>query len=118
MGNPVYLNQQQDAPAVYIAGGGPGGTGIPLSIGAANFIPFQVNNIGTAATTVANGRANRVSLTIYNTGTTTVFYGRLGVTTANGTRLLPGGSRTIYSTSAIAAVVASGTGSLDCDETY
>jgi hypothetical protein len=83
----------------------------------------QWSNATASATQILAARTGaagtgRVSLNLYNAGSNTVFYGPSGVTTANGSRLLPGGSRTLYTTSAIFGVPASGTGNLDVDEVF
>jgi hypothetical protein len=93
------------------------------AVGAANFVTGQQTAVASSATLIVAARAGaagtgRVSLTLYNQGSATVYYGPAGVTPSTGTPLLPGGSRTIATTAAIYGVVASGTGSIAYDETY
>lgn len=93
------------------------------AVGAAAFTTGQWTNATASATQIVGARVGapgvgRVSVTLYNSGSTTFFYGGVGVTTSTGTRLLPGGSRTIYTTAAIWGVPASGTSTADYDETF
>ena len=96
---------------------------LPGSVGAAAIATGQWSNATGSATLIVAARTGaagtgRVSVTLYNSGSTTLFYGVSGVTTSTGTRLLAGGSRTIYTTAAIYGVPASGTSTLDYDEVF
>ena len=91
-------------------------------VGAAGLATAQAS-IGTTAAQIVAARTGavgtgRVTVTIFNTGSTTVFVGASGVTTASGAQIQPGASRTINTTAAIFGIVASGTGAVDAMETY
>lgn len=105
------------------AGGGGGGGSAAPPVGAANIFTGQWSNATAGATQIAAARTGapgtgRVSITLYNAGSTTFFYGAAGVTTATGSRLLPNGSRTLYTTAAIFGIPQSGTANADYDEVY
>lgn len=92
------------------------------SVGTANITVGQ-SVIGTGATSIVGARTGaagigRVSVTIYNNGSATVFVGGSGVTTNTGLPLLPGGSITIATTAAVYGIVASGTVSCAYLENY
>lgn len=93
------------------------------SVGAAAINTGQWSNATGSATQIVAARTGaagtgRSSLTLFNSGSVAIFYGNVGVTSSTGTRLLPGGSRTLYVTAAIYGVPASGTGTVDFDEEY
>jgi hypothetical protein len=77
-----------------------------------NFVAAQAT-VGTTATLIVAYRQNRGSVTIANTGTSAVYLGPAGVTTATGLYLAaagsPGSSITLTSSAAIYGVVASST---------
>ena len=87
--------------------------------GAASIATAQVS-VTTASTLIAALRAGRSNITIINLGTTAVFIGVTGVTTATGLLLagVVGASITIPTSAAIYGIVASGTQSVSVLETF
>jgi len=87
--------------------------------GSANWPTTQVS-AGTSATQLVGARAGRFGVVITNTGTTPLFVGNSGVTTATGA-LLPGvvgASKTIPFVGAIFGVVSSGSQIVTVEEFY
>lgn len=129
-GNVVITHAVSSAnmPDPFTVGQDPASIANPVGAGSWNI--GQQNAIGTTATLILAARAGSagagsgasgvgaIKRTIYNSGSTTVFLGNAGVTTATGTRVLPGGSRDVFFSGAIYGVVASGTGAVDFDEVY
>jgi hypothetical protein len=77
----------------------------------------QVAPTSTAATLVA-ARDTRKRLVLLNAGTVDVYVGIATVTTANGFKLVPGSSLTLYMQALIQAITASGTGAIHYVEEY
>jgi hypothetical protein len=92
-------------------------------VGAASFAAAQAS-IGTSAALIVAARtgaagAGRVSVTIYNSGATVVFYGASsGVTVSTGAILPAGASVTLDTTAAFYGITASGTNVLSVTETF
>ncbi|MFA4974990.1 MAG: hypothetical protein WC683_20490 [bacterium] len=84
-----------------------------------NIATAQVS-VGTAATGIVPGRANRKNVRIVNHGTTDVFIGDSGVTTTTGTLLqgVIGYSITIEGNAAVFGIVATGTQTVSYLEAY
>lgn len=76
--------------------------------------------VATTATSVCPARATRGACTITNTGTTDVYCGATGVTTATGTLLTgtKGANITIPTTAQIFCIVGTGTQAVTVLETY
>lgn len=93
----------------------------PLYItGSSTSITTQQVSVGTTAVQVCGAHPTRHSATIENLGTTQVFIGANGVTTTSGALLVgtAGSSITIPTTASIFAIVATGTQSVSCLETF
>ena len=91
-------------------------------VGAAAYAVTSVT-VATTATPLVAARSGavgtgRVSVTLQNTGTSTVFLGNTGLTATNGWPLLPGAVITLNTTAIVYGLVASGTGSTSALETY
>lgn len=72
---------------------------------------------GTAGNIVA-ARDTRKRLVLVNAGTIDVYVGPATVTTANGVKIPPGASLTLYTTAAVQGITASGTGAVHYLEEY
>ncbi|HWR15177.1 MAG TPA: hypothetical protein VN577_10130 [Terriglobales bacterium] len=95
-------------------------TGASTNAGAANGASGQVS-IATTATSIVSARATRRSIKITNLGTTDVYIGfSSGVTTSTGDLLLgsKGSFVSFPTSSAVYAIVASGTQSISYSEVY
>ena len=91
-------------------------------VGAASVATAQAS-IGATASLIVAARtgvpgAGRVAVTIFNTGSATVYVGGSSVTTSTGMQIQPGNVRTLNTTAALYGIVVSGTGSVDAMETY
>lgn len=83
----------------------------------ANFTPFQGSVAATSSPLVA-ARAFRASVTIVNSSGVALYLGNTGVTTTTGVIINPGYSVTLNTTTAIYAVVATGTQTISGYELY
>ena len=104
-------------------GGGGGGGALSPNVGAATIATGQYTNATGSATQVVAARTGapgtgRVSITLYDSGTTTCFIGVSGETTSTGIQLLAGGTYTLYTTAAVYALASSGTCALSYLESY
>ena len=86
-------------------------------IGSTALANGQVAPTGTAATLLA-ARETRKRVIFLNVGTVAVYLGIATVTTANGFKLDPGASITLYTTALVQAITASGTGAVHYIEEY
>ncbi|MBI4720823.1 MAG: hypothetical protein HY770_06310 [Chitinivibrionia bacterium] len=75
----------------------------------ATTLRHDTKTVGIAAVEIVPGRSRR-SVIVQNLSTNDVYVGGSGVTTANGIKIIPGASATIY-TSASVYAIASGAGS-------
>lgn len=94
-----------------------GGDPVGVSEAAGTWTVAQVS-VGSTATLIKAATAGRRSITIVNHGTTPVYLGGSGVTTANGV-LLPGtegASLTLCHTAAVYGITASGTQTVSYSE--
>jgi hypothetical protein len=92
-------------------------------VGAASIATAQVASVTSAATSILAARTGavgtgRISATIYNNGTVTVFIGTSGVTTSTGIPLIAGAALTLDTTAAIYGIVSSTAGSVSAVETF
>jgi len=86
-------------------------------IGATSLTTGQAAPTNSAANIVA-ARDTRQRLVLVNHGSVDVFVGPATVTTANGLKIPPGASLTLYTTVAVQGITASGTGSIHYAEEY
>lgn len=86
-------------------------------IGSTALANGQVAPTSTAATLLA-ARETRKRAIFLNAGTVDVYIGIATVTTANGFKLVPGSSISLYTTALIQAITASGTGAVHYIEEY
>jgi hypothetical protein len=111
-----------------ISGGSGMCSGVPVAggsskpVGPASIATSQAS-ISTSAATIVAARTGvtgigRVSVTLYNSGSTVVYFGASGVTTATGQVLIAGASVTLDTTAAIYGITASGTDVVSVTETY
>ena len=100
---------------------GPGTSqGSPIysqSVNPANFAPGQVS-VATTATQIVAARSGRVTVTVENLGTSTVWLGGSGVTTTSGFSVGAGLSLTVSFTGALYGISASAAQSINEYETY
>ncbi|MGA8169570.1 MAG: hypothetical protein WB816_01840 [Methylocystis sp.] len=105
----------------FSGGGSGGGTNAP-PVGAASLATSQAS-VGTSAAQIVAARAGasgtgRVAATLYNAGSSTIYFGPSGVTTTSGMPLYAGASATIDTTAAIYGVAAIGTQTIGVMETF
>lgn len=97
---------------------------VPLGkpVGPASIATSQAS-ISTSAALIVAARTGipgvgRVSVTLYNSGSTAVYFGSSAVTAANGQVLIAGASVTLDTAAAIYGITASGTGVIGIVESY
>ena len=93
---------------------------VTLSTGGADEIATAQVSVANTSTAIVAARAGRQDVTITNHGTTDVYIGVTGVTTATGMLLvgIKGGAITISGAAAIFGVVGSGTQTVSYLETF
>jgi hypothetical protein len=123
------LAAQPGGATLQVTNGLAGGPAAPLSVavnnnppGSGGFATSQAS-IGATASPIATARTGvagtgRISVTLYNAGSATVYFGPSGVTTATGMPLIAGAAVTISTQAAIYGIAASGTQILGVMETF
>ena len=95
---------------------------VNIPVGTATIATGQASVTSSASAVVASrtGAAGtgRADVTIFNSGTNTVFLGASGVTSSTGIHLLAGANITLTTQSAIYAITASGSSTISYVETY